>query len=75
MLTRYHLYFSKGHNSGKGIILMEKIRVSYVFMKNPYMKFQNPSMHGSEFMHRKHAMLKCPKLQRAITHEVLYRII
>ena len=26
----------------------KKIRVSYFFMKNPYMKFQNPSMHGSE---------------------------
>ena len=28
----------------------KKIRVSYFFMKNPYMKFQNPSMHGSEVM-------------------------
>ena len=28
----------------------KKIRVSYFFMKNPYMKFQNPSMHCSEVM-------------------------
>ena len=28
----------------------KKICVSYFFMKNPYMKFQNPSMHGSEVM-------------------------
>ena len=28
----------------------KKIHVSYFFMKNPYMKFQNPSMHGSEVM-------------------------
>ena len=28
----------------------KKIGVSYFFMKNPYMKFQNPSMHGSEVM-------------------------
>ena len=40
--------FSKGHNSGKGHNPDGKIRVSYFFMKNPYMKFQNPSMHGSE---------------------------
>ena len=43
--------FSKGHNSGKGHNPDgKKIRVSYFFMKNPYMKFQNPSMHGSEVM-------------------------
>ena len=29
---------------------MGKIRVRYFFMQNPYMKFQNPSMHGSEVM-------------------------
>ena len=28
----------------------KKIRVSYFFMKNPYMKFQNPSMYGLEVM-------------------------
>ena len=28
----------------------KKIWVSYFFMKNPYMKFQNPSMHCSEVM-------------------------
>ena len=40
------------------------------------MKFQNPSMHGSKVMLclKKYAMYKCPKLQRAITHEVFFRI-
>ena len=28
----------------------KKIRVSYFFMKNPYMKFQNPRMYGLEVM-------------------------
>ena len=28
----------------------KKIQVSYFFMKNPYMKFQNPSMYGLEVM-------------------------
>ena len=28
----------------------KKIRVSYFFMKNPYMKFQNPSVYGLEVM-------------------------
>ena len=43
--------FSKGHNSGKGHNPDgKKTRVSYFFMKNPYMKFQNPSMHCSEVM-------------------------
>ena len=28
----------------------KKIRVSYFSMKNPYTKFQNPSLHGSEVM-------------------------
>ena len=38
--------FSKGHNSGKGHNLDGKnICVSYFFMKNPYMNFQNPRMH------------------------------
>ena len=35
------------------------------------MKFQNPSIHGSKVMLciTKHAMYKCPNLQRAITLE------
>ena len=38
---------SKGHNSGKGHILdVKKKCTSYFFMKNPYKKFQNPSIHG-----------------------------
>ena len=40
------------------------------------MKFQNPSIHGSKVMLciTKHAMYKCPNLQRAITHEVFFGI-
>ena len=45
-------------------------------MRNPYMKFQNPSMHGSKvtLCIKKHATYKCPKLQRAITHDIFFRI-
>ena len=43
--------FSKGHNSGKGHNPDgKKIQVSYFFMRNPYMKFQNPSRHSSKLM-------------------------
>ena len=42
------LIFSKGHNSRKGHNSdKKKIWVRYFFMRNPYMKFQNHSMHGS----------------------------
>ena len=44
------LIFSKGHNSRKGDnSVKKKKRVSYFSMKNqnPYMKFKNPSIHGS----------------------------
>ena len=39
------------------------------------MKFQNPSVHGYKIMLciTKHAMYKCPNLQRAITHEVFFQ--
>ena len=45
-------------------------------MRNPYIKFQNPSKHGSKvkLCIKKHAMLNCSKLQRIITHEVFFRI-
>ena len=40
--------FSKGHNSRKGDNSDKKKNVcKYFSMRNPYMKFQNPSMHGS----------------------------
>ena len=43
-------------------------------MRNPYMKFQNSSMHGSNVvlcsMHQKAR----PMLQRAITHDIFFRI-
>ena len=42
------IIFSKRHNSRKGDNSDKKnIWVSYFSMRNPYMKFQNPSMHGS----------------------------
>ena len=44
-------FFSKDHNSEKGHNpAKKKIRVSYFFMRNPYKKFQNSSMHGSKIM-------------------------
>ena len=68
--------FSKGRNSGKGHNPDKKKSVSYFFMRNPYMKFQNPSMHSSKLTLsiKKCAMYKCPKWQRAITQAVLFRI-
>ena len=43
--------FSKDHNSGRGINPVEKkIHVCYCFMRNPFKKFQNSSMHGSKIM-------------------------
>ena len=41
----FQILFSKGHNSEKGHNLdMKKIWVNYFFMRNLYMKFQNPSI-------------------------------
>ena len=41
------LIFSKGHNSRKGDNSeKKKTCVNYFSMRNPYMKFQNSSMHG-----------------------------
>ena len=53
LLTRFQaIFFSKGHNSGKGHNPVEKkIRVSYFFfMMNPFKNFQNSSMHASKVM-------------------------
>ena len=45
------MFFSKGHNARKGDNSDKKqIRVSYLSMRNPYMKFQNPSRNGSQDM-------------------------
>ena len=69
--------FSKGHNARKGHNPeKKKICVSYFFMRNPYMKFQSPSMHNSKLMlcMKKSAMWKCPKWQGDITWEVFFRI-
>ena len=42
------LIFSKGHNSRKGDNSdKKKYRLAIFSMRNEYMKFQNPSMHGS----------------------------
>ena len=47
----YHIsfgFYSKGHNCRKGDNSdMKKKMCKYFSMRNPYMKFQNPSMHGS----------------------------
>ena len=44
----FNLIFSKGHKSRKGDNSdKEKTCVSYFSMRNPDMKFQIPSMHGS----------------------------
>ena len=44
----FTLIFSTGHNSRKGDNSdKKKMCISYFSMRNPYMKLQNPSMHGS----------------------------
>ena len=53
ILQDFCLIFSKGHNSRKGDNSDKKKKnkkklVSYFSMRNPYTKFQNPSMHGPE---------------------------
>ena len=45
------IFFQRAITQKRGIILSrKKIRVSYFLMRNPYMKFQNSSIHGSEVM-------------------------
>ena len=46
----FQILFSKGHSSKKGhnLAIQKKIRVNYFFMRNVYMKFQNPSVHRSK---------------------------
>ena len=45
------IFFSKGHNSGKGHNpVKKKISVSYFVMRNPYKKYQNSSMYASKVM-------------------------
>ena len=45
------LFYLKGNNSNLGDNLEKKeISVTYFFMRNPYMKFQNISIHGSKLM-------------------------
>ena len=70
------ILFQRAITQERGIILMGKNMSAIFFMKNSNMKFQNSSIHGSEVMLciKKHAMQKCLKLQRAITHEVFFRI-
>ena len=44
----FQILFSTGHNSEKGhnLGMKKKICVNYFFMRNMYIKFQNPSIHG-----------------------------
>ena len=45
------LFYYKGNNSEMGDSSdKKKIQVIYFFMRNPYMKFQNISLHGSKLM-------------------------
>ena len=45
------LLYYKGNNSKMGDNSDEKkIRVTYFFMRNPYMKFQNISIYGTKLM-------------------------
>ena len=69
-------FFHRAITQYRGIILMGKICVSYFFMRNHNMKFQNPSMQGSKLCCVSKSMecIKCPILQRAITHKVFCRI-
>ena len=45
------LFYLKGNNSKMGDKSdKKKYSVTYFFMRNPYMKFQNISVHGSKVM-------------------------
>ena len=44
------LIYLNGKNSKMGDNSDKKIRVTYFFMRNPYMKFQNISLPGSKVM-------------------------
>ena len=45
------IFFQRAITQKRGIILSrKKICVSYFFMRNPYMKFQNSSIHGFKVM-------------------------
>ena len=45
------IFFQRAITQKRGIILSrKKIHVSYFFMRNPYMKFQNSSIHGFKVM-------------------------
>ena len=44
----FNLIFEKGSNSGTKNLPMKKIWISYFSIRNPYMRFQDPSMHGSK---------------------------
>ena len=44
------LFYFKGNNSKMGDNSDKKIQVTYIFMRNPYMKFQNISIPGSKVM-------------------------
>ena len=44
------IFFQRAITQERAILLKGKICISYFVMRNPYMKFQNPSMQGSEVM-------------------------
>ena len=57
------------HSSGE-----LKILVSYFFMRNPYMKFQNSSMHSSTYaMHQKVCNTKMPKVIKGHNSRIIFQ--
>ena len=49
------------------IQIRKKIQFTYFFIRNPYLKFQNISIHGSKLMLCTIKQQMAKKLQRAIT--------
>ena len=78
LLTRFYPYFfGRAISQEMGIILKrKKICISYLFMRNLCIKFKTLACTVQKLCYssKKHAMQKCPKLQRAIIHEVFFRI-
>ena len=77
----FQILFSKGHNSEKGHNLgIIKKRVNYFFMRNMYMKFQNPTIHRlkvSNFTEKLKKIIKISKFRNfvKICGKVLKKLI
>ena len=63
----FHILFSKGHDSKKGHNSeMKKIRVNCFFMRNLYIKFQNPNIHRSKVSNFTEKWKNQSKLQNSV---------